>query len=68
VAIAHAVKTIHDTWGKVDYLVNLVCTYLDDGFKSSRGDWLQALDVNLVSAVELTRAFYEDLKINQGRL
>ncbi|MCU4352685.1 SDR family oxidoreductase [Acinetobacter ursingii] len=68
VAIAHAVKTIHDTWGKVDYLVNLVCTYLDDGFKSSRGDWLQALDVNLVSAVELTRAFYEDLKINQGAI
>ena len=68
VAIARAVKTIHDTWGKVDYLVNLACTYLDDGFKSSRGDWLQALDVNLVSAVELTRAFYEDLKINQGAI
>lgn len=67
-AIAHALKTIHATFGTVDYLVNLACSYLDEGFKSSRADWLQALDINVVSAVELTRAFYEDLKINQGAI
>lgn len=67
-AITHAVDTIHRSLGKVDYLVNLACTYLDDGFKSSRGDWLQALDINLVSAVEMTRALYSDLKQNQGAI
>ena len=68
VAILNAVKTIHDSFGKVDYLVNLACTYLDDGFKSSREDWLQALNINLLSAVELTRAFYEDLKTKHGAI
>jgi len=68
VAIVNAVKTIHDSFGKVDYLVNLACTYLDDGFKSSREDWLQALNINLLSAVELTRAFYEDLKTKHGAI
>lgn len=68
VAIVNAVKTIHDSFGKVDYLVNLAYTYLDDGFKSSREDWLQALNINLLSAVELTRAFYEDLKTKHGAI
>lgn len=66
--IQKAVQHIHANVGKVYYLVNLACTYLDDGFKSTRGDWLEALDINLVSAVELTRVFYEDLKANQGAI
>lgn len=61
-AIHQAVADIHQHLGKVSYLVNLACTYLDDGFKSSRQDWLQALDINLVSTVELSRALYTDLK------
>lgn len=61
-AIQQAVADIHQHLGEVSYLVNLACTYLDDGFKSSRQDWLQALDLNLVSTVELSRALYNDLK------
>ncbi len=61
-AIQQAVVDIHQHVGEVSYLVNLACTYLDDGFKSSRQDWLQALDLNLVSIVELSRALYNDLK------
>jgi len=44
--------------GGIDVLVNLACTYLDDGFATSRADWLTALNVNLVSAVRATRAVY----------
>jgi NAD(P)-dependent dehydrogenase (short-subunit alcohol dehydrogenase family) len=36
--------------------VNLAATYLDDGEKSGRADWLKALDVNVVSAVMAARA------------
>lgn len=61
-AIQQAVADIHQHLGEVSCLVNLACTYLDDGFKSSRQDWLQALDINLVSTVELSRALYHDLK------
>lgn len=67
-AIQRAVSEIHRQFGEVSALVNLACTYLDDGFKSSRGDWLQALDVNLLSAVELTRALYADLKQQRGTI
>lgn len=37
-AIQQAVANIHQHLGEVSYLVNLACTYLDDGFKSSRQD------------------------------
>lgn len=67
-AIQQAVADIHQHLGEVSYLVNLACTYLDDGFKSSRQDWLQALDLNLVSTVELSRALYNDLKSSKVQL
>ena len=38
-------------FGRLDFLVNLAATYLDDGAASGRADWLRALDINLVSAV-----------------
>lgn len=65
-ALARAVAGIHERFGGVDYLVNLACTYLDDGLASPRGDWLKALDVNLVSAVMLVQALHADLKARRG--
>lgn len=38
------------TFGGLDCLVNLACTYLDNGIDSTREEWHQALDVNLVSS------------------
>lgn len=43
-------------FGGVDFLVNLACTYLDDGIESGRSDWLEALNVNLVSGVMMLKA------------
>lgn len=40
--------------GGVDYLVNVACTYLDNGMSSSREEWLTALNVNVVSAAVFT--------------
>jgi NAD(P)-dependent dehydrogenase (short-subunit alcohol dehydrogenase family) len=45
-------------FGGIDFLVNLACTYLDDGFKSGRADWLASLDVNLVGGVMMLRAVH----------
>ncbi|HEY2256049.1 MAG TPA: SDR family oxidoreductase [Variovorax sp.] len=42
--------------GGLDILVNLACSYLDDGFKSSRADWLSAFNVNVASAVAMLQA------------
>ena len=38
-----------DHWGGIDCLVNVACSYLDNGIASTRGEWREALDVNLVS-------------------
>ncbi|KUM34965.1 SDR family oxidoreductase [Arthrobacter sp. EpRS71] len=48
--------------GSVDILVNLACTYKDDGAASGRADWLEALNVNLVSAVVASNAARPYLK------
>lgn len=40
--------------GGVDYLVNVACTYLDNGMSSSRIEWLTALNVNVVGAAIFT--------------
>ena len=42
--------------GHVRALVNLACTYLDEGLASQRTDWLSALDVNVVSAAMMAKA------------
>lgn len=42
--------------GSVDFLVNLACTYIDDGIKASRADWLTAMNVNVASAVMMLKA------------
>jgi NAD(P)-dependent dehydrogenase (short-subunit alcohol dehydrogenase family) len=66
--IAHAVEEVRARFGGVDLLINLACTYSDQGFASSRQDWLHALDVNLVSAVALTQAVHQDLKARRGAI
>ncbi len=45
-----------ERFGGVDFLVNLACSYVDDGAASSREDWLESLNVNVVSAVMMTKA------------
>jgi NAD(P)-dependent dehydrogenase (short-subunit alcohol dehydrogenase family) len=55
-ALGALVAATSERFGGIHGLVNLACTYLDDGLSSSRADWLTALDVNLVSAVMAAKA------------
>jgi NAD(P)-dependent dehydrogenase (short-subunit alcohol dehydrogenase family) len=55
-ALQAAVDRTAARFGGVDALVNLACSYLDNGAASPRAEWLQALDVNLVSAAMAARA------------
>lgn len=55
-AIKAATQEVHKHFGRVDGLVNLACSYLDEGINSSRDDWLTALNINVVSAVEMSKA------------
>jgi NAD(P)-dependent dehydrogenase (short-subunit alcohol dehydrogenase family) len=60
--IQRSVERAAERHGGVDYLVNLACSYLDDGVNSSRQDWLKALDVNVASAVMMLKAVHPYMK------
>ncbi len=54
--------------GRLDYLVNVACTYLDNGAETTRADWLKALDINLVGSVVLMQAARPHLKATKGAI
>lgn len=55
-------------FGRIDFLVNVACTYLDNGAASTRAEWLEALDVNIVGSVVLMQAALEELEKNRGAI
>lgn len=65
-ALQAAVAQVAQHFGGVDLLVNLACSYLDNGAASPRQEWQQALDVNLVSAVMAARAVHPLMKARGG--
>ena len=46
-AIASFVAAVVERFGGIDFLVNLATTYVDEGFASSRADWLESANVNV---------------------
>jgi NAD(P)-dependent dehydrogenase (short-subunit alcohol dehydrogenase family) len=62
VQIDRFVAEVVDRFGGVDVLVNLACSYVDEGVASPREDWLESLNVNVVSAVMVTKAAHPHLK------
>lgn len=54
--IAQCVADTVTAFGGIDYLVNCACTYVDNGAASTRAEWNQALDVNLVGAAMMLQA------------
>jgi NAD(P)-dependent dehydrogenase (short-subunit alcohol dehydrogenase family) len=62
--VASAVKQT----GRLDFLVNVTCTYLDNGAETKREDWLKAFDVNVVGSVMLMEAARPHLKKNKGAI
>ena len=49
-------------FGGVDILVNLACSYVDDGFASTRAQWHESLDVNVVAAAMTAKAAHPHLR------
>jgi hypothetical protein len=57
-----------ERFGRLDILVNLACSYLDEGLASPRADWTAALDVNVVSAAMMARAVHPHLVAQGGAI
>ncbi len=64
-AMVEATKT---RFGRIDFLVNVACSYLDNGAATSRADWLTALDINIVGSVMLMQAARADLAAHKGAI
>lgn len=66
--IAALVEATRSRFGRIDFLVNVACTYLDNGADSSRAEWLDSLDVNIVGSVMLMQAARPELARNRGAI
>jgi NAD(P)-dependent dehydrogenase (short-subunit alcohol dehydrogenase family) len=66
--IAALVAGTRERWGRIDFLVNVACSYLDNGAASTRAEWLEALDINLVGSVMLMQAARADLAASRGAI
>jgi NAD(P)-dependent dehydrogenase (short-subunit alcohol dehydrogenase family) len=55
-----------ERFGGIDILVNLACSYVDDGFASPRTDWLESFDVNVASAVMCAKAVHPHMRERGG--
>ena len=53
-------------FGGIDFLVNLACSYVDEGFASPRSDWLESLNVNVASAVMAAKAVHPHMLARGG--
>ncbi|MGG4774759.1 SDR family oxidoreductase [Paenalcaligenes sp. Me52] len=65
-AISRNIAAVNAHFGRVDGLVNLACSYLDEGMNSSRKDWQQALDINVISTVIMSKAVRPYLQEQHG--
>lgn len=66
--ITALVKATRERFGRIDFLVNVACSYLDNGVESTRAEWLESLDVNIVGSVMLMQAARAELAKNKGAI
>jgi len=60
--VAQGVADVAAHFGRIDFLINLACTYTDGGADALRTDWQQALNVNVISAVMMARAVRGEMR------
>ena len=65
-AIDRLVAATVEGFGGIDFLVNLATSYVDEGFASSRADWLESANVNVASAVMMAKAVHPQLVARGG--
>ncbi|MPM57035.1 Dihydroanticapsin 7-dehydrogenase [bioreactor metagenome] len=55
-AVQHCVQSARERYQRIDFLVNVACAYIDDGFASTREQWHKTFDVNVVGSCVLLQA------------
>src|SRR5262245_44516717 len=60
-AVDALVAATVEAYGGIDFVVNVAAVYMDEGFRSSRQNWLDAYNVNVVGGVMLLKAAHPHL-------
>jgi hypothetical protein len=54
------------TFGRLDFVINNACSFADNGAASTRAQWLESLNVNVVSAARLVEIAHPELAKRKG--
>lgn len=68
VQISALIEATKQRFGRIDFIVNVACSYLDNGAASTRAEWLESFNVNVVGSVMLMQAAEEELARNRGAI
>jgi NAD(P)-dependent dehydrogenase (short-subunit alcohol dehydrogenase family) len=60
-AVQALVEATVEAFAGIDFVVNVAAVYIDEGFDSSRQDWLASFDVNVVGGVMLLKEAHPHL-------
>lgn len=60
------VRRTVEAFGRLDFVINNACTYVDSGQRSTRKEWLEALNTNLVSSALLVELARPELAKHKG--
>lgn len=66
--ITALVAATKDSFGRIDFLVNVACSYLDNGAATTRADWLTAFNINVLGSVVLMQAARAELAKSKGAI
>jgi len=64
--IAACVEKTVKKFGAIDFLVNLACVYIDDALNSTRQQWLESYNVNVVGGVMMLKAVRPHMSMRGG--
>ena len=65
-ALDALVRSAVETFGGIDYLVNLASTYMDEGVNSTRQIWQESLNINLISGQVLVSKVAPEMEKRGG--
>jgi NAD(P)-dependent dehydrogenase (short-subunit alcohol dehydrogenase family) len=65
-SVAACIEHVIADLGRLDILVNLACSYEDDGADSSHDQWRHTLDVNVIGAAMMAKAARPHLAAAEG--
>lgn len=64
--IAACVCAVMERFGRIDFLVNVACAYVDQGAATTRAQWRTALDVNLIGGIMMACAVHPHMAAGGG--